>query len=70
MGTVFVVIDQPLVGDGLDLLQVGEQVCVEHFRAVRSVEALDKGVLIGLARLDVSNRDAFGGGPLCECLRD
>jgi hypothetical protein len=69
-GAVFVVIGQPLGGDGLDLLEVGEQMCIEHFRAVRSVETLDKGVLIGLARLDVLNRDAFGRGPFGECLRD
>ena len=70
MGAVFVVLDQPLVCDGLDLLQVGEQMCIEHFGAVRSVETLDKGVLVGLTRLDVSNRDAFGCGPFSERLGD
>lgn len=70
MRTVFVVVDQPLVGDSLDLVQIGEQMCVEHFGSVRSVETLDEGILIRLARLDVAHCDAPGGGPFSEGLGD
>lgn len=58
MWAVLVVVDQPLVGNGLDLFQVGEQMSVEHFGSVRSVETLNEGILIRLAGLDVAHCDA------------
>jgi len=47
MRSVFVVSGQPIVGDGLDLLDGVEQVGIEYLGAERPVEALDVGVLIG-----------------------
>ena len=64
MGAVFVAIDQPVFGDDLHLLQViTEQVSVEYL-------GLDESVLIRLARLEVSHRNALSIGPLGENLRD
>lgn len=64
MRAVFVVIDEPTFSDCLDLLKVGEQICIEHFGAVGAIKALDKGVLIRLSRLDIADRNALGRGPL------
>jgi len=66
MRTVFVVIDEPTFSDCLDLLKVGEQMCIEHFGAVSAIEALDKGVLIRLSRLDIADRNALGRGPFSK----
>ncbi|WP_432951902.1 hypothetical protein [Bordetella pertussis] len=43
----------------MDQLKVGEQVRVEHLGPISSIEALDKGVLIWLARLDIADRYAL-----------
>ena len=58
MWPVLVVLGQPVVGDGLYLFDGIEQVGIEHFRSERPVEALDVGVLVGLAGLDVVQGDA------------
>lgn len=63
MRAVFVVIDQPTIGNCLELLKVGEQMRIEHFGAISAIEPLDKGVLIRLARLDIADRNAFGSSP-------
>jgi len=42
-------------------------VLVQHLFAEGAVEAFDEGVLVGLARLDVSQRHAAQFGPLGEC---
>lgn len=68
MRAVLVVIDQPLIGNRLDLLKVGEQVRVEHLGSISSIEALNVSVLIWLARLDIADRDAFCASPLGEGL--
>jgi hypothetical protein len=61
---VLVVIEQPLIGNRLDLLKVGEQVRVEHLGSISSIEALNESVLIWLARLDITDRDALCASPL------
>ena len=66
MRSVLVVLGQPVVGDGLDLLDGIEQPGVEHFGPEGAVEALDVGVLVGLAGLDVVQRDAPALGPRDE----
>lgn len=66
MRSVFVVLGQPVVGDGLDLPGGVEQPGVEHLGAEGAVEALDVGVLVGLAGLDVVQRDASALGPRDE----
>lgn len=64
MGTVFVVIAQPPIRDGAHLLQRREQVGIKDLSAVRTVESFNKGILIGLARLNVSNVDSSVAGPV------
>lgn len=70
MRAVFVVIDQPSIGNRLDLLKVGEQMRIKHFGALSAIEPLDKGVLIRLARLDIADRNAFGSSPFGKGLGD
>lgn len=65
---VFVVIDQPLFGDDLDLLQIGEQVRAEHFSAVRAVEALNEGILIRFSGTDITHGNLLGSGPFGDGL--
>lgn len=67
---VFVVINQPLFGDSLDLLQIGEQVRVEHFSTICTVEALNEDILIRFARLNITHGNPPRSGPLGEGLRD
>ena len=40
---------------------------VQHLLTERAVEAFDEGVLVGLARLDVSQRHAAEFGALGKC---
>lgn len=70
MWAVFVVIDQPLMRDRLDLFEVCEQVSIEHFRTVRAIEPFDKSILVGLARLDISDGNPFASRPLRKRSRD
>ena len=70
MRAVFVIVDQPLISNGLDLFKVGEQMRIEHLGSIGSVKGLDEGILIWLAWLDISNGNAFGSSPLSERLRD
>ncbi len=64
---VLVVIDPPSIGNGPDLLKVGEQVRVEHLGSIRSIEALNESVLIHWANAaeiisgPLSSRIASGG---------
>lgn len=37
MRAVFVVIDQPSIGNRLDLLKVGEQMRIKHFGAISAI---------------------------------
>lgn len=60
MRAVFVVIDEPSIGDCLELLELGDQMCIEHFGAIRAIEALHKGVWLGLPGWDIANQNAFG----------
>jgi hypothetical protein len=57
---------EPLVGDLTHVLDRIEQVRRQHLLAVGAVEALDKGVLVGLTRLDEADLDALGLAPLGE----
>lgn len=62
----FVVIASPSRDCRLHVLQRGEPVFVEAFVAELAVEALDAGVLGGLAWLDQQQLHAVGDGPLVE----
>ena len=59
---------EPLVGKLLHLADRREDVRVEDFLAIGPVKALDEGVLIGLARLDVAERDPVHRAPRREGL--
>jgi hypothetical protein len=69
MRPAFVVREQPLVGQGLDLAERLEDVGVEDLLAAGAVEAFDKGVLVRLAWLDVAQRDLLLLAPGGEALR-
>lgn len=70
MWAVLVVNDQRSIGNCLNLLEVGEQMCIKNFGAMSAIEPLDEGILIGFARLDIADRNAFGCGPLGKGVGD
>ena len=70
MRSVFVVINQPLVSDGLNLFKIGKKIRIKHLSAVSPIKALDKGILVWLAWLDILDGDTFGRCPFGEHLRD
>ena len=57
MGSFFVVVHHPPVRRFADVVQAGEQVSVKHFFPEGTVEALDVGILVRLAGLDVLDVD-------------
>src|SRR5687768_12472804 len=61
---------QPLFGQELNLLHGAEEVLIQHFVAVGAIEALDEGVLIGLAGRDVEQRNATLPAPLHKAAGD
>jgi hypothetical protein len=69
MRAFFVVQLQPTFRNQSHLLQAIEHVGVEHFVAVRAIEAFDKGVLLGLAGLNEAHRDPVLITPVDEGLR-
>jgi hypothetical protein len=64
----FVVGPQPVIGQQADLLDRFKDVGAEHFLAIAAIEALDVGILIRLARLDVAQLDALSLAPVDERL--
>lgn len=52
--SVIVVINQPSVGNCLNLLEVGERMCIESHGAIGAIEPVDECMLIGFARLDIA----------------
>ena len=68
----FVVALEPFGGDLPHLLQRVEQVCARNLFSIGPVEALDVGILVGLARLDETQLDILLLAPLAAlmpCLR-
>ena len=68
----FVVALEPFGGDLPHLLQRVEQVCARNLFSIGPVEALDVGILVGLARLDETQLDILLLAPLTAlmpCLR-
>lgn len=61
MRAVLVVVDQPSVGNRLNLSEVGEQVCIEHLGARSAIEALDESVLIWILPAGVYLDAGFTG---------
>jgi hypothetical protein len=70
MGPLAVVGFEPRVGDRAHLLERVEEIGVEYLFSIGPVEALDEGVLIGLAGLNVAKANPLGGTPFDEGLGD
>lgn len=66
MGSLFVVLEHPPVGRLADIVEAGEQAMVQDLVTEGPIEALDVGVLVGLAGLDVLDGQAVALGPLDE----
>ena len=66
VGPLLVVLRQPVVRDFLHLLDRFEDVGIQHLGSVGLVEALDEGVLVGLARCDEAQVDLSILGPIDE----
>ena len=62
----FVVGPQPVLGQQADLLDRLEDLGAEHVLAVAAIEALDVGILIRFAWLDVTQFDAMSLAPVDE----
>jgi hypothetical protein len=56
MRSVLVLVDQELPGCLMYILQANEQVAVQNFVPIGSIEALNVGVLVRLSRLGVAQR--------------
>ena len=63
MGTFFVVNLDPLGADLANLVEILEHVGVQHLFPIRPVEPLDLGILVRLARLDVTQLDRMAFAP-------
>lgn len=70
VGPVFAVVDEEVPGSLAGVLEPGEQILVVDFFPIGSVEALNVGVLVRLAWLDILSRHAVGLGPLGERFTD
>ena len=64
MGPLGVIDREPGLGDGPNLVERVEEVGVQDLLAKRPVEALDEGVLIGLARLNVAQSNPLRRAPV------
>lgn len=62
-----VVVNHPPMRRLAHVIRAREEVLVQDLLAEGAVEAFDEGILVGLARLDVSKRHAAELGPLGEC---
>lgn len=70
MRTSLVVVDQEPMRRFAHLIEIIEQIQIEHRVTEGAVVALDEGVLIGFARLDVANLDRAVGAPGHKALRE
>jgi len=61
---VVVIVREPFVVDILQVCNRSDHPGVEHFATERAVEALDVGVLVGLAGLDVADVDLLFLAPV------
>src|SRR5262249_39141205 len=60
---------EPGLSNRADLVERFEEMGIEHLLAKRPVEALDEGILVWFAGLDVAEPDAMGRAPLDKRLR-
>src|SRR5215813_7993609 len=70
MGPLGGVDRQPSLGDRADLIEGLEEMRVEDLLTIGAIEALDEGILIGLAGLNVAQADPLSRTPLDEGLGD
>ena len=70
MGPLVVVRSEPRVRHCTHFRQGFKEVRVEDLGPIAAIEALDVGVLIGLTRLDVVDRDPPLGTPVDKDLRE
>lgn len=63
MGSLLVVILDPIGTDAPDLVQILEEVGIEHFLTVGTAESFDVGILVGLTRLNISRLDPVAFAP-------
>ena len=54
---------EPGLSNRADLVERFEEMGIEHLLAERPVEALDEGILVWFAGLDVAEPDALGRAP-------
>ncbi len=59
MRTLAVIFVQPALHYFPDFIQCFEQIKIQYFYPVRSVELFDKGILCGFSRLDKFQRDTM-----------
>jgi hypothetical protein len=69
MGSFFVIALKPLMRDFPHFLKRCEQPAIEHLGSVRSVKALDEGVLIRFARLYETQFNTLVLAPIGQILR-
>lgn len=65
-----VVAPDELVGALAHLVEVLEQICIQHLFTVCAIEAFDQAVLHGHSRLDEDDLDLVALGPLFHGLSD
>jgi hypothetical protein len=70
MGAFLVVVEHPPPGRLADIVQAREQVLDQNLLAEGPVEALDVGVLVRLAALEIPDGYALGICPNHECLAE
>ncbi len=63
MRTILVVAVDPFLGNFTNLLERFKDMGIKHFMTVGAVKAFNKGILLGLARLDKLELDAFFFAP-------
>ena len=66
MWALLVIFRDPQFSDFAHLFERIEQVCIQHLLAVGAIESLDKGILVGLTRLDVVQLDLLLFAPFGE----
>ncbi len=59
MRAFVVIVIRPSIGDLPDFSKAVEDIGIEHFTTIGSVEAFNVGILSGFTRLDVANTDVL-----------
>ena len=70
MRSFFVVHSYPVFSDVTYLIEIGEQIRIQHFGSVGLVEAFYERILVRLSGLDVAQLHAIRVTPVHQRLRD